>query len=585
MKKRKTPSPTNRRTFLGAVGGATAAAVVTNVVGLPALSVLTEPNSYAADIGPHGAGARAERAEEIRQRVAEAESKVRIPQHQDNGDEARYANKIGNFSKCLKHDPETGEVDLHAYEALIAAISSGRFSDFEALATNGHFGCADPTRQRRLVNPESGYAFDLEGTDSHQLALRPAPAFASAQEAGEMVELYWMALLRDINFADYANSATVQAAADDLSNLSDFRGPKIGGRVTPQTLFRDNYPGCINGPYISQFLLQPVGFGAQRIDTRIQTVSPNVDYMTHFTDWLDVQNGCNTPPIPITDSFVFCRNGRDLAHYVHIDALFQAYFVACMNLLGHGYLANAGNPYGRVVDGGAGRPRNPAIDPNGSLAQVGFGTFGGPAILTLVCEPATRALKDVWFQKWLVHRRLRPEEFGGRVEVQRVGRRTYPFHHDLTQTSKVLSSISSQFGSHLLPIAFPEGSPMHTSYGAGHATVAGAAVTMLKALFDEGQVIPNPVVPNPADGGRTLIPYVAPPGEPPLTVGGELNKIASNVSQGRNIAGVHWRTDATESNELGEAAAISILRDMRPTFNEPFNGLTFTKFDGTTFTV
>jgi len=99
MKKRKTPSPTNRRTFLGAVGGATAAAVVTNVVGLPALSVLTEPNSYAADIGPHGAGARAERAEEIRQRVAEAESKVRIPQHQDNGDEARYANKIGNFSK------------------------------------------------------------------------------------------------------------------------------------------------------------------------------------------------------------------------------------------------------------------------------------------------------------------------------------------------------------------------------------------------------------------------------------------------------------------------------------------------------
>jgi hypothetical protein len=585
MRKRKEPVPTSRRKFLGAVGGTTAAAVVTNVVGLPTLSVLTEADARAADIGPQGGRARAERAEEIRQRVAEAESNVEIPHHRDNGDEARYANKIGNFSKNLTHDPNTGEVDLNAYEAFLGALSSGRFLDFEALATNGHFGCNDPTQQRRLVNPEAGYAFDLEGTDSHQLPLPPAPAFASAQEADEMIELYWMALLRDVNFTNYANNSVAQVAADDLSNLSDFRGPKIGGRVTPQTLFRDNHPGCTIGPYISQFVLQPVGFGAQRVDTRIQTVSANADYMSRFNDWLDVQNGCNTHPIAVTNRLAYCRNGRDLGQYVHIDALFQAYFVACLNLLGNGYLANEGNPYGRVVDGGAGRPRNPALDPNGSVAQVGFGTFGGPAILTLVCECATRALKDVWYQKWLVHRRLRPEEFGGRVEVQRLGRRTYPIHPDLTQKSNVLSSISNQFGSYLLPMAFPEGSPIHPSYGAGHATVAGAAVTMLKALFDESQVIPNPVVPNPTDGGQTLISYVAASGEPPLTVGGELNKLASNVSQGRNIAGVHWRSDATASNELGEAAAISILRDMRRTYNEPFNGLTFTKFDGTVITV
>jgi hypothetical protein len=59
----------------------------------------------------------------------------------------------------------------------------------------------------------------------------------------------------------------------------------------------------------------------------------------------------------------------------------------------------------------------------------------------------------------------------------------------------------------------------------------------------------------------------------------------SNVSQGRNMAGVHWRSDAVESNALGEAATISMLRDMRRTFSEPFNGYTFTKFDGTTITV
>jgi hypothetical protein len=307
--------------------------------------------------------------------------------------------------------------------------------------------------------------------------------------------------------------------------------------------------------------------------------------MTNFSDWLDVQNGMNTAPIPAINSFVYCRNGRDLTHYVNIDQLFEAYFVSCLNLLSNGYLANAGNPYGRVIDGGAGRPRNLTLDPHGSLAQVGFGTFGAPACLTVACEPATRALKDVWYQKWLVHRRLRPEEFAGRVEVQRMGRRSYPIHHDLTNTSKVLSSILSQFGSSLLPMAFPEGSPTHTSYGSGHAAVAGAAVTMLKATFDEAELIRNPVVPNPSDGGQTLIPYIAPAGEPPLTVRGELNKVVSNISQGRNIAGVHWRSDATEANALGEAATISMLNDIRRTFREPFNGYTFTKFDGTKITV
>ncbi len=32
-----------------------------------------------------------------------------------------------------------------------------------------------------------------------------------------------------------------------------------------------------------------------------------------------------------------------------------------------------------------------------------------------------------------------------------------------------------------------------------------------------------------------------------LTVAGELNKVAANVSIGRNMAGVHWRSDYTES--------------------------------------
>ena len=71
----------------------------------------------------------------------------------------------------------------------------------------------------------------------------------------------------------------------------------------------------------------------------------------------------------------------------------------------------------------------------------------------------------------------------------------------------------------------------------------------------------------------------------PLTVCGELNKLASNIGVGRNIAGVHWRSDATESLQLGEAVAISVLRDQRPTYKQHFGGFTFTKFDGTRVTV
>jgi hypothetical protein len=33
-----------------------------------------------------------------------------------------------------------------------------------------------------------------------------------------------------------------------------------------------------------------------------------------------------------------------------------------------------------------------------------------------MCEVATRALKAVWFQKWFVHMRLRPEVFACRVD-------------------------------------------------------------------------------------------------------------------------------------------------------------------------
>ena len=80
--------------------------------------------------------------------------------------------------------------------------------------------------------------------------------------------------------------------------------------------------------------------------------------------------------------------------------------------------------------------------------------------------------------------------------------------------------------------------------------------------------------------GSTLNPYGG-----TLTVGNELNKLASNISIGRDASGVHWRTDGLEGMHLGEAAAIALLQDVRRNYNEPFAGFTFTKFDGTTVVI
>jgi hypothetical protein len=66
-----------------------------------------------------------------------------------------------------------------------------------------------------------------------------------------------------------------------------------------------------------------------------------------------------------------------------------------------------------------------------------------------------------------------------------------------------------------------------------------------------------------------------------LTVGVELNKLASNIATGRNMAGVHYRSDGDQGVLLGERIAIQYLKDVVATYNESFAGFQLRKFDGT----
>src|ERR1700722_13763364 len=148
--------------------------------------------------------------------------------------------------------------------------------------------------------------------------------------------------------------------------------------------------------------------------------------------------------------------------------------------------------------------------------------------------------------------------------------------------SQGLQQSFNKYGTWLLSQAFPEGSPTHPSYPTGHGVVAGACITVLKFFFDGDFVISDPLV--PTSDGRSLVAFTGPDsGE--LTVNGELNKLGHNVSFGHGIhAGIHWRSDTDTSLLLGEAVALSLLRDKALTYNEPFT-VQLTKFDGTTATI
>jgi hypothetical protein len=410
--------------------------------------------------------------------------------------------------------------------------------------------------------------------DAQAYTAPPAPALASAQAAGEAVELYWMAELRDVKFDEFTGNADAEAACADLNHLQDFRGARKRGQVTPETLFRDPFPGCGKGPYISQFLWMDAPFGAENVERRILTRLPGIDFLTDYDEWLEAQRGNAISFQRKAPVRRYVQTPRDLTTWTHMDVLFQAYFSASL------ILGAPPEPFD-ASGAGLGCPANPGSPYYKSANQYGFVTFGDPHRKTLLCEVATRALKATWFQKWFVHRRLRPEAFGGRVHNQ-VAHNRYPgvLHKDILD-SPVLDRVFSKNGTYLMPMAYAEGSPLHPSYTAGHATVAGACVTILKAVFDESFVISRPVIPTP-DG--LLIDHASYDG-PELTVGGELNKLASNVATGRNMGGVHWRSDAMESIKFGEAIAISLLRDQRNIYNEDFDGFTFTKFDGTKITV
>lgn len=476
----------------------------------------------------------------------------------------------------------------------------------------------------------------------------------TAAEMAELYWMALLRDLTFTRFPDYKiHDLIPHEAVKDLNTyrfFADFNG--AGQPLRFEQLFRAHLPGNADsfkgvdvGPHVSQFLLRgtpefsgtldgkgncrlrettspqqgTIGFGALRLSQRQRTVLSGSDFLTTEKSWRAVQSGLNPSGCDQFDASTlrFIRNMRDLANYVHFDKIYQEYFIAACILLSFvprtGALKSAEVRAGGTAPTPANLTRSsrPSVgqsalfllpaDPNvlndqnpykTSQAQNGFATFGATHILTGLAEVATRAHRAAFFQKWMVHRRIRPEEFGGRLHFHLTGQTKYPslpaelVGQDKKPPTPVLKHVKRVFGSYLLPQVFVEGCPTHPSYPAAHATLAGASVTMLKAFFNEAFKLEEVFVPVPSQG-VALMPYQAPKGEAPLTVGGELNKLASNVAFGRSMAGVHWRSDNIGGLLLGEQIAIGLLKEQSLGFPEKRtkngNGIyfEFTKFDGT----
>lgn len=478
----------------------------------------------------------------------------------DNGDEALYADKSGTYTKGVLQD-RLGVVDPAAYASFKQALASGDPGDFASIILGG---------PRTLNGPQGGLAFYQDSLDPAQFEVVPAPKVADQQYAAELIELYWASLLRDVAFTDYASDAIAARAATELSGLPGYQGPGAGGAVTPDQLFRGTLPGENVGPYLSQFLLwdrddtavppKKLMLGALPLEQRYVTNAARQDFMLTTAEFEKVQNGIDTggklSPVAAPQ---YLHDGRGLAAYTHADVLYQAYFIAnlVLNALGAG--PNPGLPYP-------------------TRTENGFATLGGPDIAGMLGSVAVAALKAVWYQKWWVHLRHRPESGGGLVHLYKTGGKADARPDDLVLDSDAVQAVHDELNTYLLPQAFPEGSPTHPAYPTGHGAVAGACITALKFFYHPAFTFDKPV--RPLADGSDVEPYVAPPGEGPLTLNGELHKLANNISFGHGIhAGIHWRSDTDTSVALGEAVALSYLRDRVQTYNEKFT-VTFNRING-----
>jgi hypothetical protein len=342
---------------------------------------------------------------------------------------------------------------------------------------------------------------------------------------------------------------SVLTALNAYSNAFTTNPVAVSGNIEAAQLFCGGFPGTTIGPYVSQLLVHPYNHGNLAITQKYQEESDSVASST-MEGWLNIQNGITPPGANKTGFNKYIYNGRMGGSKVHNDALYQC--------------------------------------------------FLSGALVCLDKQVALYALRTAWMSKFSCTMRVRPEVFAQRLQFGLVGDSSIvsavpglvQLVENSTSGNSILSQIRTLNGNDtvLLRLIYPEGSPTHPSLPAGHATVAGACVTVIKAMLKLRDGSGNPI-PWVAGGRQSMestdgdtLTQSAYGDESQMTVIGELNKLGANISGFRDFAGVHYRADTAAGMKLGEDLAIQFLKDVAREYGETttgvFHGFNLTKFSG-----
>ena len=242
-----------------------------------------------------------------------------------------------------------------------------------------------------------------------------------------------------------------------------------------------------------------------------------------------------------------------------------------------------------------------------NIASSNFVNTGAPDLLSILGSVCRASLRSAWTVKWGAVCKVRPETYAGHlnnaISMSPQDSSNIPGYSDLRewskaefQTSQILDKIKQQNLDQVgeanlhLPLMYSEGSPTHPSYPAGHAVLAGACCTVLKAmikthngttkrLWKDVYGLDGTLACNPQAPSETV--SVSATGE---TITGEINKLASNIAIGRNAAGVHYRSDADCGLYIGERIAeeylITQVRYYYPEAIRSDISFTFERFNG-----
>lgn len=366
---------------------------------------------------------------------------------------------------------------------------------------------------RKLINPSAGWGSDA----SDALGVGAPPEDDSLQTAEELAEIAGILLLADVPMDGIAKHADAARLTDTLlalggttlveprpGGLFRLNASRMGGRTA--NLLSTGYPTgwAARGSYLPT---ERIGF-----------------YGNSRNDWEALQAGTIPRPQTFGPIMPTISTPRAWASLVDADSPFTI-----PELIGR-ELVRSASPSARFV------PRR---------TEAGFPEYGGACwVQTTIGEACGAAMRECWRLKWL-HRRQRPEELWPRAVAGEL-------HPAFLEHAGWLVERIGEY----LPMVYAPGSPLHPDWPSGHAVLAGAGFTILKAAFAD----------QPFGGNGSLHR--------------ELDLAAWVMSFGRTAAGIHTRSSLIAGLMLGQHHALQVLAKQNAMSPQPLGDTVIQGFDG-----